>query len=105
MEYFTDNVILYSRTPDRDFRCFYPCEIFLSISHTHTSPRKRYRNEQPHAGRTSIRDAIVMLNDVTMSHHSVFRIFWKPFSVFFSNINEVLSGEQDKESIIVARMG
>ena len=22
--------LAYSRTPDRDFRCFYPCEIFLS---------------------------------------------------------------------------
>ena len=28
--------ILFSRTPDRDFRCFYPCEIFLSHIPTHT---------------------------------------------------------------------
>ena len=27
---FTDKVVLYSRTPDRDFFCFYPCEIILS---------------------------------------------------------------------------
>ena len=34
-----------------------------------------------------------------MSHLSVFRIFWKSFPLF-SNINEVFSGEQEKESII-----
>ena len=39
-----------------------------------------------------------------MSHLSVFRIFWKAFQVFF-NINEVLSNEQEKESIIRVRMG
>ena len=26
----------YSGTPDRDFRCFYPCEIILSHIPTHT---------------------------------------------------------------------
>ena len=39
-----------------------------------------------------------------MSHLSVFRIFWKSFPGF-SNINEVLSGEQEKESDIRVRMG
>ena len=33
--------ILYSRAPDLDFRCLYPCEIILSISHTGTSPAER----------------------------------------------------------------
>ena len=36
-----------------------------------------------------------------MSHLSVLKAFLK----FFSNINEVLSGEQEKESIIRVRMG
>ena len=31
--------------------------------------------------------------------------FLECFSTFFSNINEVLSGEQEKESIIHVRMG
>ena len=84
----------FSRTPDRDFRCFYPCEIFLP--HTPVPALgKDKKKEQPHAGRTSIRDVIVMLNEVTMSHLSVFMIFWKSFSSCF-NINEVLSGEQEK---------
>ena len=29
------SVHVFSRTPDRDFRCFYPCEIFLSHIPTH----------------------------------------------------------------------
>ena len=36
-------------------------------------------------GHTEIYDVRVMLNDVTISHLSIFRIFWKPFSCF-SNI-------------------
>ena len=39
-----------------------------------------------------------------MSYLSVFMIFWK-FFPRFSNINEVLSGEQEKESAIHMRMG
>ena len=37
-----------------------------------------------------------------MSHLSIFRIFRKSFSSF-SNINEVLSGDREKESIIRIR--
>ena len=43
---------------------------------------KQTATRQPQAYRTSIRDAIVMLNDVTMSYLSVFRNFWKSFSCF-----------------------
>ena len=39
-----------------------------------------------------------------MSHLSVFRIFWKSF-LSISNVIKVLSGEQEKESIIRVRMG
>ena len=38
-----------------------------------------------------------------MSHLSVLRTFWTAFSSF-SNINKVLSGEQEKESIIRVRL-
>ena len=31
-----------SRTPDHDFRCFYPCEIFLSHIPTHTRSSDPY---------------------------------------------------------------
>ena len=53
----------FSRTPDRDFRCFYPCEIFLS--HTPIPAlgkgKKRTAARHPHVGRMSILDVIVML--------------------------------------------
>ena len=39
-----------------------------------------------------------------MSHLSVFRIFWKFFPRFFP-INEVLSGKQEKVSIMSVRVG
>ena len=39
-----------------------------------------------------------------MSHLSKFRIFWKPFHVFLIK-NEVLSGEQEKVSIMSVRVG
>ena len=41
-----------------------------------------------------------MLNDVSMSHLSVFKIFWKYFltTCFLSNIDEVFSGDQEKGS-------
>ena len=28
-----DSIRQFSRTPDQDFCCFYPCEIIISISH------------------------------------------------------------------------
>ena len=44
-----------------DFRCFYPCELF--VSHTPIGApgkdKKQTAARQPHAGRTSIRDVIV----------------------------------------------
>ena len=52
-----------SRTPDSDFRCFYPCKIILS--HIPVPARgkdkKRTATRQPHAFRTSICDVIVGL--------------------------------------------
>ena len=58
----------FSCTPDRDFRCFYPCEIFLShIPVTALGKdKKRIAACHPHAGGTSLRDVIVMLK---WSHH------------------------------------
>ena len=44
--------------------------------------KKRTAARRPHAGRTSIRDVIVMFKWRTMSHLSDFRIFWKLFHVF-----------------------
>ena len=68
------------------------------LSHTPVPDKEKdiKKNEQPHAGCMSIRDVIIMLNDVTMSHLSEFRIFWKSFFLFFFDINKVLSGEQEK---------
>ena len=36
LTHFIGDEIAFSRTPDLDFRCFYPCEIFLSYIPTHT---------------------------------------------------------------------
>ena len=62
------------------------------------------KNKQPHAGRMSICDVIVMLK---WCHHVAsqrIQDFPEVFVKFF-NINEVLSGEQEKESIICVRTG
>ena len=56
---FSPQVTIFSRTPDQDFGCFYPCEIFLS--HTPAPALGRDKNKQSHAARTWIRDIIVML--------------------------------------------
>ena len=50
---------VFSCTPDRNFRCFNPCEIILS--HIPVPAHGKDKNEEPHAGRTSIHDVIVML--------------------------------------------
>ena len=66
----------FSRAPDRDFHCFYPCVIFLS--HLPVPARgkdKKTATRWPRSGRTLIRDVNVILNDVT----SDYRIFLKPF--------------------------
>ena len=65
--------------------------------------KKRTAERRPQAGCMLICDVIVMLKYVTMSRLSVFRVSGSLFSCF-SNI-EVLSGEQEKESIIRVRMG
>ena len=53
----------FSRTPDRDFRCFNPCGVFLS--HTPVPALGKDKNRtgarRPHAGCTWISDVIVML--------------------------------------------
>ena len=53
----------YSRTPDRDFRCIYPCEITLSHIPAPAlgKDKKTTAARRLHAGRTSIPDVIVML--------------------------------------------
>ena len=67
----------------------------------------KIKNEQPHIRRmqaTRFRDVIVMLkwrHQVASQH---IQEFLEAFS-YLSNINEVFSGEQEKESIISVRMG
>ena len=59
----THNGYLYSCTPDRDFRCFYSCAIILSNTPVPAKriDTKRIVASRRHAGRTSIRDVIVVL--------------------------------------------
>ena len=76
-------LIMYSRTPDRDFRCFYPCEIFLSRIPVPAlgKDKKLLAACRPHAGRTSIRDIIVMLK---WRHHAAFQHIQDVLEVFFT---------------------
>ena len=49
----------FSSTPYQEFRCFYSCAIFLS--HKPVQALGKDKNEHLHAGKTLIRDVIVML--------------------------------------------
>ena len=70
-----------SRTPDRHFRCCYPCEIVLS--HTPIPALgKIKKNSSTLAARRFVM-SLLCYRDVTLSHLSIFRIFWKSFSYFF----------------------
>ena len=81
---------IFSHTQDWDLRCFNPCEIFLS----HTLIPKK---EQSHVDHCNVK----MTSPCRISGYSGFSgVFFK----FFPNINEVLSGEQEKESIIRVRI-
>ena len=66
--------MLHSRTPDRDFRCYY-------ILHTRT---RKYKNQTAarrlHAGRASIRNVIVMLK---LRHHVVSQRIQDFLVIFF----------------------
>ena len=83
-----------SQTRSRFPLFFPPCKIFLS--HTPVAAIGKDK-KQP------IRDVIIMLKlrHLVASQH--IHDFWKSYPRF-SNINEVLSGEQEKESIIRVRM-
>ena len=82
----------FSRTPDRNTNCFYPCEIILS--HIPVPARGKDKNEQPHVNRTSIRDVITSLcRTLALSEFSVVQ-YKKSYSVV-----------SKKKSIIRVRMG
>ena len=57
-------VLLFSRTPDWDFHFFN--HMRYSISHTIEDRGTEIKNEQPHVGRTSIHNVIVMFK---LHHH------------------------------------
>ena len=67
-----------SHTPDRDFRCFYLCEIILFHIPIPALGKDKQLTaaHRMHAGHISIRDVI------TMSHFNVFGFFWKLFACF-----------------------
>ena len=52
---------IYSRTPVRDFCCFYPCEIILSHIPIPGKDKKQTAACQQHAGCMSISDIILMV--------------------------------------------
>ena len=55
-----------SRTPDRVSHCFYPCEKILFQILLQARVVGKIKNQQPHAGHTSISDFIVMFK---LRHH------------------------------------
>ena len=73
----------------------------------HGKDKNQTAARRPHAGGTSIRDAIVMLKWRLHVASQWIMFFLEVFFMFFSNIKcgTVLSGEQEKEYIIRARMG
>ena len=73
--------MIFSRTPDRDFRCFYTCEIILS--HIPVPASGKHKKEQPHAGRTSILDIIVMLKCCHHTASQQIQDFLEDFSMLF----------------------
>ena len=78
-------------------------KIYLTYAY---QPVGKIKNEMLHVGRTSIRDVIVILKSC---HHVASQgiqdfLEGSLIHVFFSNINEVFSGEQEKKSIIRVRM-
>ena len=74
-------------TPDRDFRYFYPCEIFLSYIPVPALGKDKNRTSarRPHAGRMSILDVIVMLKGRHYVASQQFQDFLEVFFIF-SNI-------------------
>ena len=58
------------------------------------------KNEQPHAGPTSIRDVVRMLSWRHVASHRI-QDFLEVFFQVFSNINEVFSGEKKKNPFFV----
>ena len=58
--YLTLYKFIFSRTPNQNFRCFYPCKKILPVP-ARGKNKKRIATHRPHADRTSIRVGIVML--------------------------------------------
>ena len=88
--------MIISRTPDRIFRCLYPCEIILSkynsISLVHVpvpvpapgkDKKKRTTARRPQASRTSFRDVIVMLKCRYHVESQQFQDFLEAFFMAF----------------------
>ena len=63
------------------------------------------KKEQPHVGRTPIRDVIVMLKIRHRVAIKRIQAFLEVFFMFFPIQNEGFSGAREKESIIRVRMG
>ena len=70
--------------------------------HTPVPALWKDKKEQSHDGGTWICDVIVMLKG---RHHVTSQRIQDFQVVFFFNINEVFSGEQEKESIFRMRIG
>ena len=72
-----------SRKPDQDFRCFYACEIIPSHIPVPAQGKgniKRTAARWPHAGPTSIRNVIVMLE---LRHHVASQLIIQEFLEYF----------------------
>ena len=70
----------YSRTPDRYFLCFYPCEKKRTAARQHVDP---------------LRDCNVKITSPCCSHLSDFQDFWKSLN----KMRYLNSGEQEKNPL------
>ena len=75
----TSSKLSISRTPDQDFRCFYPCEIILC----HIPVPARGKDKKTDSCTSTARRSVTYVCMYVLKLRlSVFMVFWKPFSCF-----------------------
>ena len=67
----TNGIVFYSRTPDWDFSCFYPCKV-LSYIPVPARGKDKKNSHMP----------APLYSHATMSQIREFRTVWKPYHVF-----------------------
>ena len=94
------SVFYFSRTPDRYFRCFYPCEIFISHKLIPALRKDKKRTAARWLHVELLRHCYVKMTSTC--HISAYSGFsGSLFHVFVSNIKRGFSGEQENDPLFV----